>query len=235
LSLTAALVNCVGVIEGVGDSNDEGNADGSITGTTSTTGSASAGSTGAAGTFGSGGSGEAGSQGSGGSAGDPGGGAGGDIGAGGVGGSGGSTGSATGGAGGGSAGPDAGRGGMSGSGTVATGGAAGRGGAAGTTGGGGGPVGTVKFSQVSTIVSRTCGGCHSSFRNYNSLTTHSVSRCGGDTLIKANDPANSAILELVQGMCGSFLMPRGCSRAPCIPTADIQTITTWVNEGALNN
>jgi hypothetical protein len=124
---------------------------------------------------------------------------------------------------------------MSGSGGAGMGGAAGRGGTAGASGAGGGSVGTVKFSQVSAVVSRTCGNCHSSFRNYSTLTTHAVSRCGGDTLVKANDPANSAILELVQGMCGSFLMPRGCSRAPCISTADIQTITTWVNEGARNN
>jgi hypothetical protein len=123
---------------------------------------------------------------------------------------------------------------MSGSGGAGIGGAAGRGGAAGT-GGGGGPVGTVTFSQVSAVVSRNCGNCHSSFRNYSTLTTHAVSRCGGDTLVKANDAANSAILELVQGMCGSFLMPRGCSKAPCISAADIQTITTWVNEGARNN
>lgn len=91
------------------------------------------------------------------------------------------------------------------------------------------------FTQVRAIVQRYCGNCHGTFPNYATFTSHSVAQCGGDTLAVSNDPANSAFLELVQGRCGAFLMPRGCTSAPCIATSDIQTVTTWVNEGALNN
>ncbi len=88
---------------------------------------------------------------------------------------------------------------------------------------------------MKAIVQRDCVSCHGSFANYNTLTTHAVSRCGGDTLAKANDPANSAFLELVQGQCGGFLMPRGCTKAPCISATDMQTFTSWIAAGAPNN
>jgi len=101
-------------------------------------------------------------------------------------------------------------------------------------GGMGGSGTTVPFADVSNIVARNCGRCHSTFRNYSTLTTRSVSRCGGDTLARAFDPANSAILELVTGKC-SILMPRGCSRTPCIAQSDIDTLTRWINDGAKNN
>jgi hypothetical protein len=85
-------------------------------------------------------------------------------------------------------------------------------------------------------VQARCANCHRNFADYNTLTTHSVSRCGNDKLATAGDPANSAFLELVQGTnCGGFLMPRGCSRTPCISAADIQTFTDWINAGAPNN
>jgi len=88
---------------------------------------------------------------------------------------------------------------------------------------------------VRAIVQRNCGGCHGGFSTYATFTTHRVGNCGNDTLAKANDTANSAFLELVQGQCGGFLMPRGCNTAPCISAADIRTVTSWVNAGALNN
>jgi uncharacterized membrane protein len=91
------------------------------------------------------------------------------------------------------------------------------------------------YAEVRTIVQRRCVPCHASFATYATFTTHRVGNCGSDTLSKANDPANSAFLELVQGQCGSFLMPRGCRTAPCIPASEIQTVTSWVNAGALNN
>jgi len=100
---------------------------------------------------------------------------------------------------------------------------------------GGGVVGAT-FAQVRSIVQARCGNCHSNFTNYNTLTTHGVSRCGNDKLATANDTANSAFLELVQGQgCNGYLMPRGCSSAPCISNADIQTFTSWINAGAPNN
>jgi hypothetical protein len=98
----------------------------------------------------------------------------------------------------------------------------------------GGVVGP-KFSQISSIVQRSCASCHRSFTAYATLTTHAVSRCGNDMLAKPNDPANSAFLELVLGQCGGYLMPRGCAKAPCIAQADIDTFTAWINAGAPSN
>lgn len=95
---------------------------------------------------------------------------------------------------------------------------------------------TATFTQVKAIIQTRCSTCHSNFTTYNTLMTHTVGQCGNDKLAKANDPANSAFLELVQGQgCGGYLMPRGCSSAPCISSADIQTFTNWINAGAPNN
>jgi len=106
----------------------------------------------------------------------------------------------------------------------------------GGSGTGGGPVGAT-FTQVKAILTSRCTRCHSSFGNYSTFTTHAVSRCGGDKLATPNDTANSAFLELVtgQGSCGGYKMPRGCSTSPCIPAAEIDTVTSWINAGALNN
>jgi hypothetical protein len=84
-------------------------------------------------------------------------------------------------------------------------------------------------------VQRNCVSCHRGFNTYATLTTHAVSRCGSDMLAKPNDVANSAFLELVQGQCNGYLMPRGCSKAPCIAQADIDTFTAWINAGAPSN
>jgi hypothetical protein len=107
----------------------------------------------------------------------------------------------------------------------------------GTAGGGtgGSGVGGPSFATVSALVKKNCGSCHSNFSSYSTLTSHTVSRCGSDTLAKANDPANSAFLELVSGQCNGYLMPRGCSKAPCISQADITTFTDWINAGAPMN
>lgn len=95
-------------------------------------------------------------------------------------------------------------------------------------------AGGVTFTQVKAIVQRNCGSCHANFTSYATFTTHQANPCGNDALAKANDPANSSFLELVQGQC-SLLMPKGCSKAPCISASDIQTVTAWINAGAPNN
>jgi hypothetical protein len=87
---------------------------------------------------------------------------------------------------------------------------------------------------VKAIIQRNCGNCHGSFTSFATFTSHRANPCGGDALATANDPANSAFLELVQGQC-SILMPRGCRTTPCIAAADIQTVTSWINAGAPNN
>jgi len=199
-----------GVTTGVGSSGAAGGTIGTSTnvGTTAATGSSP---TTASGAGGSAGTGPTGSVGSGGTAGI--GGSGGI----GVGGSGGS------------ARPDGGMGGSTG------GGGSRDAGIGGATGRDSGVVAGVTFSSdVRPIVQRRCSACHN-FTTYATFTSHSVSQCGGDTLARANDPANSGFLELVQGQCGGFLMPRGCGVAPCIPQSEIDTVTSWIRAGAPNN
>jgi hypothetical protein len=104
-------------------------------------------------------------------------------------------------------------------------------------------TGGATFAQVATIVSNTCAltSCHGGRRNpnlsnsanlRNNLLGTSVSQCGSDHLITPGDPSNSALLELLNRKCGSFVMPQGCSTNPCIAAADIATITSWVQNGA---
>ena len=129
-------------------------------------------------------------------------------------------------------------GGFGGSGFAPDAGMGGRGSGGGTIDAGqdSGVVGGATYTQVKAIVQQRCTPCHRGFETYSSLTTHSVSRCGGDPLAKPNDPANSAWLELVQGQnCGGFLMPRGCRTTPCLSATEIQTFTSWINAGAPNN
>jgi hypothetical protein len=59
-----------------------------------------------------------------------------------------------------------------------------------------------------------------------------VRQCGGDKLVTTNDTANSALLELPLGQCTNFLMPRTCTKAPCLMQADLDTITAWIQAGA---
>jgi uncharacterized membrane protein len=107
---------------------------------------------------------------------------------------------------------------------------------AGMGGSGGSVVGGATYTQVKAIIQSRCASCHSNFNSYNGLTTSSVGQCGNDKLATPNDPGRSAFLQLVQGQgCGGFLMPRGCSSAPCISASDIQTFTSWINAGAPNN
>lgn len=137
-----------------------------------------------------------------------------------------------------------GRGGSSGRG--AGGASAGRGGfGSGTTGGGsgGGATATVAFSQVSAILTMNCGkaGCHAmggvsptltGSMLHATLTTRTVARCSGNTLAKAGDTANSALVKLLNKQCGSFVMPPTCSTTPCLGAADVATITNWIQSGA---
>jgi hypothetical protein len=140
----------------------------------------------------------------------------------------------------------AGSGGTNGNDASASGGSAGadagsRGGAGGRAGAGGAAGGTSDagsaptFRQVSPVVSRNCARCHASWPQYATLTTHRVNQCGGNVLVKPNDAKNSAFLQVVQGQCGSLVMPKGCGQTPCIAAADIQLITQWIEAGAPNN
>jgi hypothetical protein len=135
------------------------------------------------------------------------------------------------------------------------GGSAGTGGRGGATAGGAGRAaagsggsaggGTSLFAPVGALVQTTCADadCHGgkerpSLLNtnpatlYNTLINTAVRQCGSDRLATANDPANSALLELVQHQCGAFVMPEGCMANPCIDADAIATITAWIQAGA---
>lgn len=109
----------------------------------------------------------------------------------------------------------------------------------------GGAGSSVAFSQVAAIVQAQCGKstCHGGRQTpsltssnlttlYNTLTSTTVRQCGSDHLVTKNDTANSALLELPQGTCSNFIMPQGCTKTPCLASADMTTITNWINAGA---
>ena len=67
---------------------------------------------------------------------------------------------------------------------------------------------------------------------YQNLTNTMVQECGNKPLVDPGDPANSAILALVQQDCGEFIMPADCDSDPCIPQANIDTLTAWIQGNA---
>jgi hypothetical protein len=67
---------------------------------------------------------------------------------------------------------------------------------------------------------------------YATLTKTSVRQCGSDDLVVPGDTANSALLELLNHKCGTFVMPEGCKTTPCFSSADMATITAWIQAGA---
>jgi hypothetical protein len=125
-----------------------------------------------------------------------------------------------------------------------SGGTGGSGGKSGSTGGSGGG-GAVMFSQVVSIIGAQCSNCHKSGGTpnlstssastlYTTLTSTSVSKCGGNRLVTPNDPSKSALLMLTTGKCGDFRMPVTCTTSMCLSAADQTTITNWINSGAKN-
>jgi hypothetical protein len=131
--------------------------------------------------------------------------------------------------------------GKSGSGGLGSGGRSGTGGSGlgGKSGGTGGGA-AVAFSQVATIIGKTCGTCHAAsmpvLKNdmnlRTTLTTFKAMPCANNPLVTPNDPSKSAIVQLVSKQCGATVMPVGCKSTPCIPQADLTTITNWINAGA---
>jgi hypothetical protein len=120
---------------------------------------------------------------------------------------------------------------------IATGGTAGSG-----APGGSGPGGGSAFSAVSAIVVRACATaqCHGGRRMpnltaanlYTTLTSTAVSECGNDRLVTPGDPGNSALLSVVNGLCGELIMPANCEAPPCLGAADQKTISDWITAGA---
>lgn len=105
-----------------------------------------------------------------------------------------------------------------------------------------GPAGPVRFSQdVSQIFHATCGGsgCHiNNVKNGVNLTTYatvmaSVGQAYGSPIVVARNASLSPLVDKL----GSN--PRFGSRMPdgrsALTSSQIATISTWINEGALNN
>jgi hypothetical protein len=147
----------------------------------------------------------------------------------------------------------AGRGGTTG--TAGRGGTTGSGGRAGTGGGAaGGAGGAATFAQVATILGTSCGtgDCHNGtdhvdLRNNTGLYTRIVngspsgaktmSSCTSRKLIVPNNVAMSVIAQAVMASvsgCTNARMPDDCptTNRPCLTTAQINTITSWINAGA---
>ena len=143
-------------------------------------------------------------------------------------------------------------GGSAGSAGSATGGTAGSAGSSAGMAGSGGTGGftPVTWQELSFTINGSCAKtmCHNGMQappllaipaatQYATLTTHPVSVCGTATrLVAPGDVANSAILKLVNGECmldgEVFMMPADCAQAPCLPSAQIATITNWILSGA---
>jgi hypothetical protein len=154
--------------------------------------------------------------------------------------------------GGGATGGSAGSSGGTAAGGTSTGGVSGAGGSSGGAAGNGGSsnVTPVTWQEMSFTINDGCAKskCHNGAQDppllaipamtqYMVLTTHPITFCGTATrLVVPGNTANSAILKLVNGEClldGSpFLMPADCTQAPCLPPAQITTITNWIMSGA---
>ena len=106
----------------------------------------------------------------------------------------------------------------------------------------------VPFSSISMLLAASCGGttCHTTRQKpmlVNNASLHStlldtvVSECGGAHLVVPGNPDGSAIIQLVNRRCTksgrAFYMPRNCTTNPCLPAAQLQTLTQWIQAGAL--
>ena len=118
---------------------------------------------------------------------------------------------------------------------------AGHGGATGVTGAAGSPANVpATFAAVSSIIQQNCAICHGSRAPrltsgstlYQTLTSTTVKECGGNALVKPNDPTNSALLMLPNWECDDIVMPQGCIDMPCLSATDLATITAWIDAGA---
>ncbi|MDA1027673.1 MAG: hypothetical protein O3B41_01285 [Bacteroidetes bacterium] len=105
-----------------------------------------------------------------------------------------------------------------------------------------GPTGPIRFSQdVSQIFHASCGGsgCHvNNVKNGVNLTTYSsvmgsIGQAYGTPIVVAGNASLSPIIDKL----GSN--PRFGNRMPdgrsALSSSQIATISTWINEGALNN
>lgn len=139
------------------------------------------------------------------------------------------------------------KGGQTGSGGQSSGGSSSGGQASGGGSVGGGVAAT--FETFKDVVLEKCGGsgCHNDPMNplqmkytdtmlYTIVTTHKVAKCSNMLAISPGKPAESAIVKVLNGSCGSISrMPPSCidpSDASCVEPERIAAITKWVMDGA---
>jgi uncharacterized protein (TIGR03118 family) len=115
------------------------------------------------------------------------------------------------------------------------------------------PPPQVTLTQLQTqIFTPICSGCHtgvgSSLPGVQNLTAgHTFANIvnvasleqPGLLRIKPNDPANSYLIQKIEGAAGitGSRMPFGCGSAgnPCLDQATIDLVKSWVSQGALDN
>lgn len=113
-------------------------------------------------------------------------------------------------------------------------------------------VAQVTLTQLQTqVFTPICSVCHNGsgtslpgVQNLSAGSTYSnivsVASIEQSTLlrIKPNDPANSYLIQKIEGAAGitGARMPNGCpTTQPCLAQATIDLFKTWVSQGALNN
>src|SRR6478609_7981410 len=130
-----------------------------------------------------------------------------------------------------------------GTGNAGNGGGAGSGAGAGSSAGAAGS--SAAFTQVGMVLAKNCGikGCHADKQAphfvpdamlYATLTGPNtvIASCGYTKLVEAGDPAKSALVRLMNRQCDGFTMPPSCNKTPCLPTADLQALSDWIQAGA---
>jgi hypothetical protein len=138
-------------------------------------------------------------------------------------------------------------------GTAGTGGGgAGGGGAGGASGGGSGGTSAypATFQTAKDLFQSSygCSGsdCHGGNSHtvklqdnaelYTNLTTHVSVDCGNLKVVEPGQPANSALIKILKGPCGSTpRMPYGCTEEGCVPTDVVTALETWIANGAPQN
>ena len=88
------------------------------------------------------------------------------------------------------------------------------------------------ISSVQPVWDANCSGCHGTNGGLN-LSSYTQLMMGGNSgaAVTPGDGDNSLIIQRLRGIGGSR-MPLS---APAVPDATIETIETWIDQGALNN
>jgi hypothetical protein len=60
--------------------------------------------------------------------------------------------------------------------------------------------------------------------------------CGNLKVVEPGQPANSALIKILKGPCGSTpRMPYDCMEDGCVPTDVVTALETWIANGAPQN